>query len=114
MTVGADGRLSELPAVTRGGYHFDGWYIDGQSRAVTLDTVYTSDTILHAHWKAIYIEDDDEIFFILEQQRRAREAAAAAQTSTSYGSEEDVWIIIAAGSVAAMMLACAFFAFRKN
>ena len=112
MTVGADGRLSELPVVSRGGYHFEGWYIDGQSRAVTLDTVYTSDTVLHAHWSAIYVDDDDEAWYWEHVMKRQAQAVAA-QTTTGDNSEEEAAAIIAVAAAAGAVLACAFFAFRK-
>ena len=45
-----NGKLKELPTATKSGYTFDGWY-NGTS-AVTVDTVYTADTTLKAHWKS--------------------------------------------------------------
>lgn len=45
-----NGKLQILPTPTKSGYTFDGWY-NGTS-AVTVDTVYTADTTLKAHWKS--------------------------------------------------------------
>lgn len=45
-----NGKLKELPTATKSGYTFDGWY--NGSSAVTVDTVYTADTTLKAHWKS--------------------------------------------------------------
>ena len=45
-----NGKLQILPTPTKSGYTFDGWY-NGTS-AVTVDTVYTADTTLTAHWKS--------------------------------------------------------------
>lgn len=46
-----DGRLTSLPALTRSGYDFLGWYTaaSGGTR-VTTGTVFTADAILYAHW----------------------------------------------------------------
>ena len=46
-----DGRLTSLPASTRSGYDFLGWYTaaSGGTR-VTTGTVFTADAILYAHW----------------------------------------------------------------
>ena len=46
-----DGKLESLPIPTRSGYDFVGWYtgtVDGQR--VTINTVFTGDTVLYAHW----------------------------------------------------------------
>ena len=46
-----DGKLESLPIPTRSGYDFAGWYtgtVDGQR--VTINTVFTGDTVLYAHW----------------------------------------------------------------
>lgn len=46
-----DGKLESLPIPTRSGYDFAGWYtgtVDGQQ--VTINTVFTGDTVLYAHW----------------------------------------------------------------
>ena len=56
-TTGEGVKLSELPTPTRGDYTFDGWYtakIDGEE--VDVNTVYTQNTTLYAHWtqKPIY------------------------------------------------------------
>ena len=45
-----NGKLQILPTPTKSGYTFDGWY--NGSSAVTVDTVYTADTTLTAHWKS--------------------------------------------------------------
>ena len=46
-----DGKLTNLPTPTRGGYDFLGWYTekDGGDE-VTTDTVFTKDTTIYAHW----------------------------------------------------------------
>ena len=46
-----DGKLESLPIPTRSGYDFAGWYtgtVAGQR--VTINTVFTGDTVLYAHW----------------------------------------------------------------
>ncbi len=46
-----DGKLESLPIPARSGYDFAGWYtgtVDGQR--VTINTVFTGDTVLYAHW----------------------------------------------------------------
>ena len=50
--TGLDGKLTSLPTATRAGYTFYGWYwIDGEAnQPVHADTVYYTDTQLHAHW----------------------------------------------------------------
>ncbi len=54
MTVGRDGRLTELPTAIRFGYTFEGWSTpDGE--IVTLDKVYTEDITLYAHWVEGYL-----------------------------------------------------------
>lgn len=47
-----DGRLTSLPASTRSGYDFLGWYTaaSGGTR-VTTGTVFTADATLYAHWE---------------------------------------------------------------
>ena len=50
-TTTKDGKLESLPIPTRSGYDFAGWYtgtVDGQR--VTINTVFTGDTVLYAHW----------------------------------------------------------------
>ncbi len=54
MTVGRDGRLTELPTAIRFGYTFEGWSTpDGE--IVSLDKVYTEDITLYAHWVEGYL-----------------------------------------------------------
>ncbi len=49
------GKLDELPAApTRSGYDFLGWYTEADGGVqVTLDTVFTEDTTIYAHWAEI-------------------------------------------------------------
>lgn len=83
------------------------------------DGVATASLGHFSAWTIVYdkpviiIEDDDDILFILEQQKKAQEAASS-QTTTGDDSGEEAAIIIAAAAVAGAMLACAFFAFRRN
>lgn len=51
MTVGKDGKLSNLPIPIRTGYIFNGWYTapDGGT-SVTIDTIFTENTTVYAHW----------------------------------------------------------------
>ena len=55
--TGINGKLSSLPAPERAGYSFDGWYTkaDGGEK-ITVDTVFTEDTEIYAHWMAIGTE----------------------------------------------------------
>ena len=48
-----EGKLPELPAdPVREGYLFDGWFTEPDGgKKVTVDTQFTSDTELYAHWK---------------------------------------------------------------
>lgn len=50
MITGTDGKLTRLPDPYREGYRFLGW-TDGSGNSVTLDTVFTADTTLKAHWE---------------------------------------------------------------
>jgi len=50
--TGTDGKLSSLPIIARNDYDFRGWYtaeVDGTP--ITLDTVFTEDTEVFAHWE---------------------------------------------------------------
>lgn len=50
--VTADGKLTNLPTPTRGGYNFAGWYsepVGGQP--VTVNTAFTKNTTIYAHWE---------------------------------------------------------------
>lgn len=49
MTVGDDGTLSELPAPTRSGYTFSGWYMPDGTK-VSITTIFTADTTIKAQW----------------------------------------------------------------
>ena len=50
--VTAGGRLASLPIPTRGGYDFVGWYTAASGgNTVTIDTVFTGNTTIYAHWK---------------------------------------------------------------
>lgn len=47
----ADGKLSELPTPTRVGYVFAGWFAAAAGgEQMTIDTVFTADTTVYAHW----------------------------------------------------------------
>jgi uncharacterized repeat protein (TIGR02543 family) len=51
-----NGKLASLPTPTRAGTRFEGWHpslFDGSGTLVTVDTVYTYDTTLYAHWSQI-------------------------------------------------------------
>ena len=46
-----DGKLASLPASTRSGYDFQGWYTEESGGTlVTTDTVFTNDTTVYARW----------------------------------------------------------------
>ncbi|MCL2055222.1 MAG: Ig-like domain-containing protein [Oscillospiraceae bacterium] len=49
--TGLNGRLASIPATSRSGYTFSGWYTSpsGGSR-ITTSTVFTADTSVYAHW----------------------------------------------------------------
>jgi len=53
-TTGADGRLVYLPAPTKPGYVFDGWYtaLTGGTK-VTTQTVFSENTTIYARWVAV-------------------------------------------------------------
>ncbi|MGN1004630.1 MAG: S-layer homology domain-containing protein [Oscillospiraceae bacterium] len=54
LSTGTDGKLAELPAPTRDGYTFDGWFTAAEGGdKITVETVFTGDTTLHAHWTAV-------------------------------------------------------------
>ncbi len=45
------GKVSPLPEATWQGYTFDGWFTEAENgEEVTVDTVFTSDTTIYAHW----------------------------------------------------------------
>ena len=47
----ADGTLDSLPAPTRSGYDFNGWYTAASGgNSVTTSTVFTEDTTIYAQW----------------------------------------------------------------
>lgn len=49
----ADGRLERLPAPTKAGYDFLGWYTDPEGgEQVSLDRVYAQSSVIYAHYKA--------------------------------------------------------------
>ncbi len=50
VVTGTDGKLSELPAPTRDGYTFEGWFTESGTAAVTTATVFAQDTVLYARW----------------------------------------------------------------
>lgn len=46
-----DGKLTQLPEATREGYTFDGWFTQASGGdKITLDTVFTADATIYAHW----------------------------------------------------------------
>ncbi len=46
-----DGKLESLPSATRSGYRFKGWYdVEEGGNEITVDTVFTQDTIVYAQW----------------------------------------------------------------
>ena len=44
--------VDKLPAPTRAGYTFDGWFADGSDTAATAETTFDASTKLTAHWTA--------------------------------------------------------------
>ena len=51
-TTTKDGKLESLPAPTRGGYDFLGWYTEETGgEKVTTNTVFTKNSIIYAHWQ---------------------------------------------------------------
>jgi len=55
----AKGRISNLPAVTRAAYNFQGWYTPGGTRVTAL-TVFDRDTLVVAIWKDPNAGETDE------------------------------------------------------
>ena len=52
-TTDTDGKLDSLPTPTRDGFTFVGWFTAAEDGiSVSLDTVYTEDTTIYAHWTA--------------------------------------------------------------
>ena len=114
MTAGLDHRLTSLPTASRNGYTFQGWYTSAYGGSeITASTVFHGNTTVHAHWEAlpVPIEDDDD-WYNLERIRQTRQQASS-ETVTE-NNEDPVIVGIAAAAVAGAMLACAFFAFRRN
>jgi uncharacterized protein (TIGR02145 family)/uncharacterized repeat protein (TIGR02543 family) len=53
--TGKDGKLDSLPAPTREGYIFDGWFMAQKGGPkVTAEGVYTADATIYARWTAVY------------------------------------------------------------
>lgn len=53
METGTDHKLHELPQVTREGYGPGEWFIKIEGgEKVTTDTVFSSNTVVYAHWNA--------------------------------------------------------------
>ncbi len=51
LQTGEDGKLASLPAPTRSGYTFGGWYSRASGgSAVTADTVFNADATIYARW----------------------------------------------------------------
>ena len=51
MTVDVDGKLSALPDATWDGHYFVGWYTSADGGdPITLDTVFSTDATVYAHW----------------------------------------------------------------
>ena len=57
LETGADGRLPYLPAATRAGYDFAGWYTR-EGAAVTTETVFDADTTVYARWSRTETSDE--------------------------------------------------------
>lgn len=54
MKTGSNGKLASLPAATRDGYTFDGWYTqaDGGVKIIA-SYIFTQNTAVYAHWSEI-------------------------------------------------------------
>ena len=53
-TTGTNGRLSSLPAPTRSGHTFNGWFTSATGGTeVTVNTVFTSNATIYARWTVI-------------------------------------------------------------
>lgn len=65
MTTEATGKLSVLPAPTRDGYTFDGWYmaLDGGEQ-ITTETVFSENTTVYAHWAQNITPPDPTVYII--------------------------------------------------
>ena len=62
VTVPKDKAIGELPAVTRDGYEFLGWFTSAVGGTqVTAATVVTADVTYYAHWRRIGSTADEEI-----------------------------------------------------
>lgn len=57
LETGADGRLPYLPAATRAGYDFAGWYTR-EGEAVTTETDFHADTTVYARWSRTETPDE--------------------------------------------------------
>ncbi|MBQ8165238.1 MAG: InlB B-repeat-containing protein [Clostridia bacterium] len=56
MDTGADGTLESLPAATREGYEFAGWYTDIEGGEYVFENhIYDIDTTLFAHWDYVTV-----------------------------------------------------------
>ena len=54
MKTGSDGKLASLPAATRDGYTFDGWYTQADGGVkITASYIFTQNTAVYAHWSEI-------------------------------------------------------------
>jgi uncharacterized repeat protein (TIGR02543 family) len=56
VTVGANGRLSDLPVPQRLGFTFDGWFTEENGGVrITTDTVFEKNTVVFALWTVITV-----------------------------------------------------------
>ena len=59
ITTSGHGKLILLPTLEREGYEFLGWYTEREGgNAVTVDTVFTADCVVYAHWSEIVPETE--------------------------------------------------------
>lgn len=61
LITDASGKLSSLPTATRDDYTFDGWFTAAEGgEEVTVDTIFTENTTVYAHWTKSTIPPTDE------------------------------------------------------
>lgn len=52
-TTDGDGKISDLPSVSKDGCTFDGWYTQAEGgQKISTSYVFSQDTTVYAHWTA--------------------------------------------------------------
>ena len=84
----------------RGGYDFDGWYVNGTNTKWNFDTAVTSDITLVAHWDE---EDDDDDEVVATPAPVVTAAPRSPKTSDALPGYA-FWLILAAAGLAVSMV----------